>query len=596
MLNERQGIALRQDHHTYIEAAPGTGKTRLVAAKVERELTAARELGRGIACVTYTNAARDEIANRLDGSLTSEERAVVQISTVHGFCMTSIIDPSSIRLGFQRSAKIAARNMPHYIAALEMAARTATIELGFAVSVQRISALLAEIAWRDASGSPLRRGGVPFSGYDEKVLHVFWSELKQLGCLDYVTVFFESLRALDDDSFMHCFTSRYAWIIVDEYQDSNIQQLMLLRRIAASGRVRLFLVGDQNQSIYGFGGASPIESAAFAAEIGAKRCFLTDTHRLPAQIAKHCDYVFPRALRPSGEAARINGVVSFADGDVITAVLGQFIPLCEQLNIEPSGAAVLCARNSIVENLAASLRAQNIPVFIQKSSTQETTAWFELLIEMILVGAMANNGSERARATVHLSNFLDQFDIVPEDAEVQLALADALSTALIRVGRQISNDLSVDVQIAVILGVLKDGLTNCACFPALLAWDKVRSFLALAWASLRATGFTNRSVGDVVASLRPQSTLRAMSIHTAKGQQFEAVALVGFDAGILPDFRSDTSIELWEDLRKLYVAISRPKQLLWIQSSAGKTSSPFLPIAKGKVDAYSVIGDSAKQF
>lgn len=587
MLNDLQLTALRAEQHAHVEAPPGTGKTHLVAAKVEREVGPAIVAGRLVACVTYTNAARDEIRERLNGALSSDERAAVRINTVHGFCLSEIVANASVRLGYIDGARIATPETPAYTAA---ALATARAIFGDSTSEQvtPVRDVLKSVAWRDPDGRPTGRNGVAFSPESTRIALRFWDELKALGRLDYNSVLYESLRALEDPEMLAQLASRFAWLIVDEYQDSTRIQLAIFRRLAQSGRVKLFLVGDRNQSIYGFGGANIAESLVFPQGLAAEDFDLTQTYRLPHAIATICDYVFMRGLEPAGEAATVEGQVRFVSANPAQFVLDEFLPRCDALGISPENRALLAANNWNIDAVASELRRNEVAVSVQKSSTQEEAAWLEHLIEMILLGAFALTGYERSRSVAHCRLILDQFDALPLESAVQSAFTETLEAKLIQAGRALAPDLPVDIQAVQILHVLRDAMVESSAFPALAAWNNFRPHLNKAWPSVRATGFGNRTLDNVVSSLRPRSTMRAMTIHGAKGQQFDAVALLEFDLRVLPDYRSITPSSKWEELRRLYVAISRPRRLLYIQSSRGRESR-FIGILKGEASAESII-------
>ncbi|WYX28382.1 UvrD-helicase domain-containing protein [Achromobacter denitrificans] len=106
-LTEEQRKAVECESSVFLTACPGSGKTRVITAKLGRCLEQVESSPRGVACITYTNAAVHEIEARVRRSLSVREAWALDISTIHSFCLNNIFRPYSHRLPhFQQGFKV----------------------------------------------------------------------------------------------------------------------------------------------------------------------------------------------------------------------------------------------------------------------------------------------------------------------------------------------------------------------------------------------------------------------------------------------------------------------------------------------------------
>src|SRR5690606_24735854 len=92
-LSDEQREAIHSTEHLCLASCPGSGKTRTVVAKILRCLDDVRDTSRRIGCITYTNAAVNEIESRLRVLGSRDDESYVEISTIHSFCLTHFLRP-----------------------------------------------------------------------------------------------------------------------------------------------------------------------------------------------------------------------------------------------------------------------------------------------------------------------------------------------------------------------------------------------------------------------------------------------------------------------------------------------------------------------
>ena len=231
-----------------VYAGPGTGKTRLLVNRLNFLLRNPARPGGEVACITYTNAAAEEIATRL-------ERGVRPgfLGTIHSFLLEHVVYPYGywldgvppvfdlVTTGYaaphlqwmQGKGLISARkvHVPNVVKAFE--------STGYDLDGKLKSLERASLTQEEMQAFVDRR-----------------LASKQVNQQD---VLWFAWRILSEPAFGHvldALSCRFSAILVDEFQDTSALQFAVLEKLHAKGRTALFLVGDKEQSIFSFAGAS----------------------------------------------------------------------------------------------------------------------------------------------------------------------------------------------------------------------------------------------------------------------------------------------------------------------------------------------------
>ena len=211
-----------------VTAGPGTGKTRTLIARIRYLLEAGQARPEQITAVTFTNQAAAELKERLP-----QEARGVQAGTFHGICLRLLREAGR---GFAVAGEEQARE----------AAEQAALSCGLDIPAGR---LLEEISLAKAQGKPIE------DPERQKVLEVYQGLLAGQGLLDFDDLLLEAERLLEEDGQARASAGeRFRYLLVDEFQDINPLQYRLVRQWHGLGQ-ELFVIGDADQSIYGFRGA-----------------------------------------------------------------------------------------------------------------------------------------------------------------------------------------------------------------------------------------------------------------------------------------------------------------------------------------------------
>ncbi len=219
-LNESQWQAVcHQGSHLLITAGPGTGKTHTLTHRIARLIPSLKS-NESILAITFTNKAARQMQDRLTALGVSPYQLF--IGTFHAFCLKLLRDYFGAT-ALPKDFKVA---------------RPEDIKGFSKETLERISHMKSS----QLAISP------------DEDYKAYQRYLRQEGLVDFDDILREALSLLEDENITGELQRRYRYVFVDEYQDSNIVQNVLLKKLAREG-VLLTAIGDANQSIYGFRGS-----------------------------------------------------------------------------------------------------------------------------------------------------------------------------------------------------------------------------------------------------------------------------------------------------------------------------------------------------
>lgn len=560
--NPEQDAAIHAEENTVaVIAGPGTGKTGTLVNRVAWLIEEKSVSPKEITAVTFTRQADHEMLERLEKRLGKKRTKGLTIGTFHAICLNLI-----------EARPLISREMAKD--ALGDILRERGEKLAPADALALISA---------------RKSGLEAAGLPEGLLEQYQERLRGMGARDLDDILAEALSVPVQDK------PSFHYLLVDEYQDINAIQRALVRHWSENGR--LFVIGDPDQSIYGFRGA---DAGCFDALLedrpDAKIIRLKQNYRSAPEILNSALAVIngnpgeKRELTPTVPAGEPVRLVRAADEQ------GQYIWIAKEIARLTGGVdmleaqtgeraryafseiAVLCRTRRQLEQAERCLRHDSIPCvvsgrgdFLTQDKNQALLGFFTFLEEPKNLPALraALKGLwhcpdgliARAEAAVDL----------PEEAfEQALSLFDGLSPfldAMKKYGplypkekpRKLLEALAAD---AGVKGKAVEQLWNAAVF-----FDTMPAFLS----ALRMG-----EEGDIarLSGGRPSGAVRLMTLHGAKGLEFPCVFLAGLDAGRFPAERQDEETDMEEERRLLFVGMTRAKNRLIL--TCGSEPSAFL--------------------
>ena len=516
-------------------AGPGAGKTRTL---VERAVWLVEERGvrpEEITAVTFTSQAAAGLRARLTDRLGRRAAAKLHIGTFHALCLELLGEVKLLGRG----------------EALELAAETLRER-----DVRDSPRKLLQGVSRVKNGFPPEEAGVDSAVYED-----YCARLEALGVLDFDDLL---IRALEKDTAgRRCFRN----LLVDEFQDVNDLQYRLILAWSRGGR-SLFVIGDPDQSIYGFRGASGDCFRRLAADRpDAAEIRLRRNYRSAPEILRAALPVIernpggPRPLepqRPAGTPVRlVRAEDPFAEGIFIAKEIGRITGGVDMLEAQKQGAdravrafsdiAVLCRTHRQLELIEKCLRHDDIPCIV--SGREDFWETDEVRGFLAYFRSLLHGDDEAARTAAQNLCPLDQLG--REEEWRSLAETEKPWRLAERWEERLGGTPALErLRYAAVFHQDFDSL-----------WQAV---------TLGEEADIRRAAGKGWES----GAVRLMTLHAAKGLEFPAVFVAGVRAGELPLERPGRPAELAEERRLLYVGMTRAREELIL--TVGGEDSPFL--------------------
>jgi len=574
-LTPEQLAAVRCDENLLLEACPGSGKTRAIVAKTLRCLDTVRGTPRKIAVITYTNAAVYEIENRLRIYSATEDLECCEVSTIHSFCLNYILKRFAWRCAEYPAGFTLLPSDSDEFQAIVAAVCTAH---GLARDAREEFQNLN----RDLNGEPILGAGALVTA---AAAHAFWQKLHEAKAVDFATIIYLTNRLLTEyPSLARALSCRFRWVLVDEFQDTTVLQIEILKKIHAAARSSFFLVGDPHQSIFRFAGARPELSEGFAAQIAARRDFqLSQNWRSNPQIVAQAGKLRPRpvAMTSAGPIAQdtVQPVYVHA-ATPFEAIEQHFLPALAANGIEIGNAAILAPSWFALINVGRSLRASGVPIIGPGARPYQRSQLFARLAEYACEyierrnPRLLRNLQRELHRMVSDASETDRMDIFSHAGRTTIY-------RLLRIAAALRDDNpSAEHWLGAAATQFGAQLVADGFLPAAAA--ALLSQSATAMCAQMRRNYVNPAVltvSDLGLFAATDRSLRLLTMHAAKGLEWDAVALIGLNEGQLPNRRATSAADLDESCRLFYVALTRAKRfVLYVsdQSNWRNTPSRFL--------------------
>ena len=348
-VSAQQRVAVEHPGDVFLNACPGSGKTRTVGVRLAWWSVNPEEIDghirpRRIAALSYTNVAVEEIAAAAEtaGAPVTEPDF---LGTLHRFLLRYVVRPFAMGC-------MGCDEPPRLVADRRTRSETVSFRDGW--------------SHRDVSIWDLhhRADGSLVLGADADVLHEtklnatqiaakvqqgarkLKRELAAQGLMSFSDAMYWAQRALEDVEHARAVAARFDELIVDEAQDTMDTQVRCLQLLKAAGLRSLVVIGDPNQAIYGFAGADPARLETLVAGLRLDRLELTknwrSSQRICNSVVAFCDRATPdHAVGPRADLAIEPELIVYDDGQLRQAV-EVFECRLGELALTTGKVAVLC--------------------------------------------------------------------------------------------------------------------------------------------------------------------------------------------------------------------------------------------------------------
>lgn len=610
LTDEQRTIVVNTEGPALALAGPGSGKTRVLTYRVSYLIENKGVEPWRILAVTFTNKASREMKDRI-AALLPNIKHYPWISTFHSFCLRVLRETAgsglrSVSKNFviyddddsMRLIKSVIREIklddqlfkPSMIAS----------RIGLAKSLMQSP----EVFINSAETSYEQSIGEVYSAYQD--------ELHKKNALD-----FDDLLMKTEATFKECpqilsnYRSKFRYILVDEFQDTNLIQYRIAKLLAEEHR-NLFLVGDEDQSIYSWRGASPENIARFEKDFPEHKLFtLGGNFRSTGNIVRASSQLIrDNRLRkeknhwtnnPLGESVFYYQAPS--DLDEARFIAETITKLKEKY---PFGSiAVLYRTNSqsrLIEEQFLNLTVPYVIVgglkFYQRKEVRDIVAYYRLVLNKdddaalervinVPKRGIGDRTLEQLRTLARQGNrsvgsfITNEEDLSGLSSSAQKKI-EVFKTLIIDL-RKAAGDSTPSALIKEI--ILKTGYINyleedspdnsdaraenlaqLITAAAVFQQDNPQSSL---------TEYLDHiSLLSELDEYKPAETVTMMTIHNAKGLEFDVVFLAGLEENLLPHMRSlESEVQLEEERRLCFVGMTRASKLLYLCNARRRMSA-----------------------
>ncbi|MCK9380106.1 MAG: UvrD-helicase domain-containing protein [Sulfuritalea sp.] len=596
--------------HALILAGAGSGKTRVLTTRIAWLISTGQVSPPGVLAVTFTNKAAKEMQTRLAAMLPINVKGM-WIGTFHGLCnrllrahyrdaglpqLFQILDSADQQSSVKRllkslnvdDEKFPPRELCHFInAQKEQGLRAAAVE-----------------AYDDWAR---KRVGL-YEAYE--------AQCQREGVVDFAELLLRSYELLErNEPLRRHYQERFRHILVDEFQDTNKLQYRWLRLLAGGG-AKLFCVGDDDQSIYAFRGADVGNMADFEREFKVENLIrLEQNYRSHGNILDAANAIIknnPSRLGKnlwteagSGEPIRI--YESYSDGDEARWIVEEVKALSRDGHARAE-IALLYRSNAQSRALEHALFNAGLPYrvygglrFFERAEIKHALAYLRLIANTDDDTAFARvvnfpargigarsiealqDAAKAANSSLHAA--------IPQVAGAGGAKLAAFAQLIVKLREAADLPLPELVDHVVELSLLrahyqneKEGQERLANLDELI--NAAASFVAEEGVPNQdgeITGGISGEFGNDLSSFLAHASLEAgehqagegddalqlMTVHSAKGLEFNVVFISGLEDGLFPHENSmsdtrDGKSGLEEERRLMYVAVTRARQRLYL--------------------------------
>jgi len=569
--NPGQWAAYESEGHCVVIAGPGSGKTKTLTTKLARILSEDVQEPRGVACITYNNECARELEQRLD-ALGIEPGGRVFIGTVHSFSLTQIILPY---------AKVAGMGLPDDFQVATLQEQRGALERAYDRVIARGED--PHRFWRLRMDryrrSHLKRDTAAFREQDAKCAELvvaYEEELRRAGLIDFDDMPLLSVRALREHQWLQdAIKAKYPVLIVDEYQDLGSALHHMVMGLCFSTGIRLFAVGDVDQSIYGFTGANPVLLERLSQREDVETVRLRLNYRCGSKIVTASQYALGEERDYEAQEGAEEGTVFFHplngnyDGQA-EYVFDSLIPdaMARLPDLQLGEVAILypaawlgdAVANAAQERGYATIRADGNAIYPRSSRLMR---WLERCGTWCCEGW--KSGSPRFSRLFDESCRLFAESLTSEESRL------SFQRALMRLLWE-NRDSAMSLH-DWLSSVRREILRELFAGSRTLA-DESETLDAFVLKTAPGGANEEMTLGQFCGHGEGNNRINLTTLHSSKGREFRLVVMFGMDNGRIPR-PNPNERETREARRLFYVGFTRAEEEIHIVCSANNPS-PFV--------------------
>lgn len=593
-LSEQQKKVVNYDgKYLLVIAGAGSGKTRVLTERIRRLILSLKK-GEKILAVTFSNKASDELQDRLLQSIGENNlNECAYIGTTHKFCLDLVASRGNL-IGLPddlhicesyndrlKTLKEAIEANPYF--------RESNFTNDSKENQRLIRELLDEISFikrnlGNYADLEDENKAIVFQEYDDMLL-------KQ-GIIDFDDILRYAYQILvERESVARIYRRVYKYICVDEAQDLNKAQYEIIKALAGD-IISIMMVGDPNQSIYGFNGStSDYLENNFVRDYKAELITLNENYRSSQKVIEAAN-VIENSFKAKAVFPIVGEFEMYAfddDMDEAQFILDRILSLrstghpdVENTAISLNQCAVIARNRYVFTHLEDLMKKQNIEYTLKVSAKGSFSSESDLMKAFELgIRLLVNN-----RDKLHLKelqylvkNKFDDFNQLTT-AQVSDYWKPLINVLVAAWGQLLKSDHEIrfDKALSAIRQYVESNISNFNEHDLLLVIGDIEAWEKNWTGYVRKSAPGERTLGNFVRAVSLGSTYSTddkgvvlTTVHMSKGLEYDVVFIMGLNEGVFPDYRAVNSYvnnedekQLIEERHNMFVAMSRSKRLCYL--------------------------------
>ncbi len=563
-----------------------------------------------VLAITFTNKAAGEIKARLNAAF--EDRAVsdsIWAGTFHSVCLR-ILRKYGERLGFESGFSVydtddRKRMLTLCMRELEIDEKRLSVR-SVASEISRAKDSLCGSDTFKLEGDPRERDIL-------RIYKLYEKKMREYNALDFDDIIMKTVELLESEADVcEYYRRKFKYVLVDEYQDTNYAQFVLTKMLS-DGHRNIMVVGDDDQSIYRFRGATIENILNFDKTYpDAKVIKLEQNYRSTENILSAANAIIrhngdrhqKKLWCDKGEGDKITLHEAFDQNDEGKYIVSEIIKGVRERGKKYSDFAVLYRVNELARSLETTFTKSGIPYkilgamrFYDRKEIKDIIAYLAVInssgdslrLKRIINEPKRKIGTATVEAVEELSaaSGLSMYEIMKNAGEYTLLgkAGEKLTSFINMIEDFKSSGLSPSMLIE---RVFSDtgyrAMLSDEGFEGEGKIQNVEEFISAAVEyekrcsdhgdEATLTGFLEEIslVSDIDKYDEAADAVVLMTIHAAKGLEFPTVFLAGIEDGIFPSQQNmGETAEMSEERRLMYVAVTRAKEKLYITHAKSRT-------------------------
>jgi len=585
-------------------AGAGSGKTRVLTCRVAHILSERLARPHNILAVTFTNKAANEMKERIN-TLLGTEIFQLTVATFHSFC-ARLLRKEAAAIGYPSNFTIF--DEEDSLSLIKNCMDELNLSRNqFPPPAQRRKISTAKNNLLDADEFAEKAGGY-FETRTAEIYSLYERRLRECGAFDFDDLIFQTVKLLIlNEEIRKKYQERFKYILVDEYQDTNHSQYRLLKLLVGEHR-NICVVGDEDQSIYGWRGADISNILNFEKDFpGARVIKLEQNYRSTNVILEAASTVIANNISRKGktlwtETESGDKLQLFMTDNASEEASVIIDCITENLKRYPLKEMVILYRtNAQSRTFEEALRRRNMPYqivggvsFYQRKEIKDVMAYLKLIanpnddvsfrrivnyprrgIGQTTLEKLAQSARRAGKSMYQVCHEIDKFE------ELSGRPANLIKKFVTLVDLYMRKKENLDI------GELTEQLIDELKLPELLIAEdplvgknraeNIEEFIVAAneFASQYAEPTLDNFLTEIslYTDLDQYSEiddkLTLMTLHSAKGLEFDLVCMVGLEEGLFPLARTfDNPMELEEERRLFYVGATRARKNLLLSMAS----------------------------